>query len=88
MDQVQQMLHLLLKLPREIPRHTCERIQNILHICLSSGYRQSINSTALVGYAAIDGTADFLVPLAEYLSCDPSDTNSGASSIDIFGLNN
>ncbi|KAJ7042634.1 1,3-beta-glucanosyltransferase [Mycena alexandri] len=51
-------------------------------------YLTSISSSALVGYAAIDGAADFLVPLANYLSCDSSGSNSGASAIDLFGLNN
>lgn len=48
----------------------------------------SISSSALVGYAAIDGSDDWVLPLAEYLSCDPSDSNSGATAIDLFGLNN
>ncbi|KAH9890994.1 Glucanosyltransferase-domain-containing protein [Cubamyces lactineus] len=51
-------------------------------------YLNSISSSALVGYAAIDGGDDWVLPLAEYLSCDPSDTNSGATAIDLFGLNN
>ncbi|KAJ7169454.1 1,3-beta-glucanosyltransferase [Mycena filopes] len=51
-------------------------------------YLASISSSALVGYAAIDGSAEFLVPLANYLSCDPSGANSGGSAIDLFGLNN
>ncbi|KAJ7456634.1 1,3-beta-glucanosyltransferase [Mycena latifolia] len=51
-------------------------------------YLTSISSSALVGYAAIDGPADFLQPLANYLSCDPSGSNSGSSAIDLFGLNN
>jgi hypothetical protein len=76
------------KLPRETLKHTCERVENILHFCLSSGYRQSIKSTALVGYAAIDGTSDFILPLAEFLSCDPSNNNSNSTSIDLYGLNN
>lgn len=59
-----------------------------LHFCLSSDYRKSIGSKALVGYAAIDGdTEGFVLLLAEYLSCDPSNANSDATSIDIFGLN-
>ena len=60
---------------------------NILHFCLSSDFRLSIGSTALVGYAAIDGTQDFILPVAEMLSCDPSGTNSGSTSIDLYGLN-
>ncbi|KAI0768590.1 Glucanosyltransferase-domain-containing protein [Trametes elegans] len=51
-------------------------------------YLKSISSSALVGYAAIDGDDNWVVPLAEYLGCDPTDSNSGDSSIDIFGLNN
>lgn len=43
---------------------------------------------ALVGYAAIDADDTWLVPFANYLSCDPSNTNSDATSIDLFGLNN
>ncbi len=47
-----------------------------------------ISSSALVGYAAIDGDDNWVLPLAEYLSCDPTSANSGGSSIDLFGLNN
>jgi len=54
----------------------------------TKAYLLSQNSSALVGYAAIDGTPDFIVPLAEFLSCDPSNANSGATSIDLYGLNN
>ncbi|KAG6814049.1 hypothetical protein H0H92_003899 [Tricholoma furcatifolium] len=50
-------------------------------------YLNSIQSSALVGYAAIDGVSDFLDPVANFLSCDPSDSNSGSTSIDILGLN-
>ncbi|OCH96693.1 hypothetical protein OBBRIDRAFT_743565 [Obba rivulosa] len=49
-------------------------------------YLNSIGSSALVGYAAIDGDTDNI--LAEYLSCDPSNSNSGSTSIDLYGLNN
>ncbi|PCH33354.1 glycoside hydrolase family 72 protein, partial [Wolfiporia cocos MD-104 SS10] len=48
----------------------------------------SISSSALVGYAAIDGASDWRDPLANYLSCDPSNTNSGSTAIDIYGVNN
>ena len=48
----------------------------------------SKSSSALVGYAAIDGDNTWVDPLANYLSCDISDTNSGANAIDLFGLNN
>ncbi|KAG8220165.1 carbohydrate-binding module family 43 protein/Glycoside hydrolase family 72 protein [Butyriboletus roseoflavus] len=51
-------------------------------------YLNSIKSSALVGYAAIDGDSSWILPLAEYLSCDPSSTNSGATAIDLYGLNN
>ncbi|GBE78403.1 1,3-beta-glucanosyltransferase gel4 [Sparassis crispa] len=51
-------------------------------------YLASVSSSALVGYAAIDGVSDWVAPLANYLSCDPSNTNSDATAIDIFGLNN
>ncbi|KAG1749607.1 carbohydrate-binding module family 43 protein/Glycoside hydrolase family 72 protein [Suillus paluster] len=51
-------------------------------------YLNSIKSSALVGYASIDGDSTWLAPLANYLSCDPSGSNSGAAAIDLFGLNN
>ncbi|EGO29676.1 glycoside hydrolase family 72 protein [Serpula lacrymans var. lacrymans S7.9] len=51
-------------------------------------YLTSQKSSVMVGYAAIDGTADWLDPFAEYLSCDPSGSNSASTSIDLFGLNN
>ncbi|KAF9045226.1 glycoside hydrolase family 72 protein [Panaeolus papilionaceus] len=51
-------------------------------------FLKSKGSNRLVGYASIDGPADFKQNLAEYLSCDPSSGNSDATSIDIFGLNN
>ncbi|KZP31179.1 carbohydrate-binding module family 43 protein [Athelia psychrophila] len=51
-------------------------------------YLTSKSSSALVGYASIDGTSDFKDPLANYLSCDPSNGNSGSTSIDLYGLNN
>lgn len=51
-------------------------------------YLTSIGSSALVGYAAINGASDFRLPLANFLSCDPSGTNSGSTSIDLYGLNN
>ncbi|KAF7327126.1 1,3-beta-glucanosyltransferase [Mycena kentingensis (nom. inval.)] len=46
----------------------------------------SISSSALVSYAAVDQSSPAL--LAQYLSCDPSGTGSGSASIDLFGLNN
>jgi hypothetical protein len=51
-------------------------------------YSASKSSTALVGYAAIDAPSDVRTPLANYLSCDPSNSNSGSTAIDIYGLNN
>ncbi|OBZ79073.1 1,3-beta-glucanosyltransferase gel4 [Grifola frondosa] len=51
-------------------------------------YLKSISSSALVGYAAIDGDSTWVDPLANYLDCDPSGSNSGDTSIDLFGLNN
>ncbi|KAF9535746.1 glycoside hydrolase family 72 protein [Crepidotus variabilis] len=51
-------------------------------------YLSSKKITALIGYAAINGAADFRVPLANFLSCDPSGANSDSSSIDMYGLNN
>ncbi|KAJ7476639.1 Glucanosyltransferase-domain-containing protein [Mycena latifolia] len=54
-------------------------------------YLASISSSVLVGYAAKDsGTpaGAFPVAVADYLSCDPSGSNSASTSIDIFGLNN
>ncbi len=50
--------------------------------------RTSKGMGALVGYAAIDADDSWLVPFANYLSCDPSNTNSDATAIDLFGLNN
>lgn len=45
-------------------------------------------SNFLIGYAAIDGADNLRDPLANYFSCDPSNTNSGSTAIDLFGLNN
>ncbi|KIJ68813.1 carbohydrate-binding module family 43 protein [Hydnomerulius pinastri MD-312] len=54
----------------------------------TKAYLNSIKSSALVGYASIDGDASWLSPLANYLSCDASGANSGATAIDLYGLNN
>ncbi|KAH8100479.1 Glucanosyltransferase-domain-containing protein [Cristinia sonorae] len=54
----------------------------------TKAYLASKGSSALVGYAAIDGNDNWLDPLANYLSCDPSGANSGDTAIDLFGLNN
>ncbi|EGO02821.1 carbohydrate-binding module family 43 protein/Glycoside hydrolase family 72 protein [Serpula lacrymans var. lacrymans S7.3] len=51
-------------------------------------YLNSKKSSSLVGYASIDGDATWLDPLANYLSCDPSGSNSGSAAIDLYGLNN
>ncbi|KAI0095264.1 Glucanosyltransferase-domain-containing protein [Irpex rosettiformis] len=51
-------------------------------------YLKSKSSSALVGYAAIDAPSDWLIPFAEYLACDPTSQNSGATALDLFGLNN
>ncbi|KAJ7895556.1 1,3-beta-glucanosyltransferase [Mycena olivaceomarginata] len=45
-------------------------------------YLNSISSSALVGYAAIDGAASFVLNEANFLAC------SATGSIDLFGLNN
>ncbi|KAJ7691031.1 glycoside hydrolase family 72 protein [Mycena rosella] len=50
-------------------------------------YLTSISSSALIGYADIDGASAFRDDIAEYLSCDPSGSNSASSAIDLFGLN-
>ncbi|KAI0301302.1 glycoside hydrolase family 72 protein [Russula brevipes] len=50
-------------------------------------YLASKSSSALVGYAAINGDSTWIDPLANYLSCDPSGGNSGNTAIDIYGLN-
>ncbi|CAD6573513.1 MAG: 1,3-beta-glucanosyltransferase gas1 [Tremellales sp. Tagirdzhanova-0007] len=49
----------------------------------TKAYLQSVNSSALVGYSAVDGDADFRNTLAEYLSC-----GNDSISVDIYGLNN
>lgn len=54
----------------------------------TKAYLNSINSKALVGYASIDGASNWVDPLATYLTCDPSNQNSGNSAIDLFGSNN
>ncbi|WVQ81620.1 hypothetical protein IAT38_003744 [Cryptococcus sp. DSM 104549] len=46
-------------------------------------YLKSIGSTALVGYAAVDGDADFRNSLAEYMTCGSEDI-----VVDLYGLNN
>ncbi|KAJ7787261.1 glycoside hydrolase family 72 protein [Mycena olivaceomarginata] len=51
-------------------------------------YLTSISSSALVGYADIDGASSFRDAVSAYLSCDPSGAGKGDTSIDLFGLNN
>lgn len=46
-------------------------------------YLTSKGSTALVGYASVDGDEDFRVPLANFLTC-----GNDTISIDLYGLNN
>ncbi|KAJ7081999.1 1,3-beta-glucanosyltransferase [Mycena belliarum] len=53
----------------------------------TKAYLTSISSSALVGYADIDGASAFRTGVAKYLSCDPSESGSGATAIDLFGLN-
>ncbi|KAJ3506093.1 hypothetical protein NLJ89_g7068 [Agrocybe chaxingu] len=48
---------------------------------------KSKDSSALVGYAAINGASNWREPLANYLSCDLTGSNSDATAIDIYGLN-
>ncbi|KAK7046521.1 1,3-beta-glucanosyltransferase [Favolaschia claudopus] len=45
-------------------------------------YLNSISSSALVGYAAIDGPSSFVDDEADFLAC------SATASVDLFGLNN
>ncbi|KAF8634418.1 hypothetical protein AX15_000869 [Amanita polypyramis BW_CC] len=51
-------------------------------------YLKSKNYNILVGYAAVDGSADWRNVLANYLSCDPSNSNTDSTAIDLYGLNN
>jgi hypothetical protein len=70
---------------------TCPVLSNITEYNTDANLfisRNSKSSSALVGYAAIDGDPTWIVPLASYLSCDPSGNNSGGTAIDLFGLNN
>ncbi|WWC64243.1 uncharacterized protein I303_106852 [Kwoniella dejecticola CBS 10117] len=46
-------------------------------------YLKSVGSSALVGYSATDGDADFRNSLAEYLTCGGDDI-----AVDLYGLNN
>jgi hypothetical protein len=74
---------------RDIKAYLCVHLVPVLSdITHASPYlRNSISSSALVGYAAIDGDPTWIVPLASYLACDPSGSNSGSTAIDLFGLN-
>ncbi|KAJ7913603.1 hypothetical protein B0H13DRAFT_2466639 [Mycena leptocephala] len=51
-------------------------------------YLKSISSPALIGYADIEGASSFRDDVAQYLSCDPTGANEGASAVDLFGPNN
>jgi len=46
------------------------------------------SSSALVGYAAIDAAPSWLIPFADYMSCDVSGNGVGNTALDLFGLNN
>ncbi|OXG33135.1 1,3-beta-glucanosyltransferase [Cryptococcus neoformans] len=46
-------------------------------------YLKSVGSSALVGYAAVDGEPDFRNSLAEYLTC-----GGDSIAVDLYGLNN
>ncbi|KAJ7155198.1 glycoside hydrolase family 72 and carbohydrate-binding module family 43 [Mycena filopes] len=48
-------------------------------------YLNSISSSTLVGYAAVDGPSTFVDDFADYLACDHG---SGGGALDLFGLNN
>ncbi|KAF9478693.1 glycoside hydrolase family 72 protein [Pholiota conissans] len=50
-------------------------------------YLTSKGSSALVGYAAINGASDFRGSLANYLSCDLAGNNADTTAIDLYGLN-
>jgi hypothetical protein len=54
----------------------------------TKAYLASKSSSVLVGYASIDAPSDVRTPLASYLACDPSNTGSGSTAIDLYGLNN
>ncbi|CAA7259990.1 unnamed protein product [Cyclocybe aegerita] len=53
----------------------------------TKAYLKSQDSSALVGYAAINGASNWREPLANYLSCDLTGSNSDATAIDLYGLN-
>ncbi|KAF7325016.1 1,3-beta-glucanosyltransferase [Mycena kentingensis (nom. inval.)] len=53
----------------------------------TKAYLASIGSSALIGYADIDGASSFRDAVSQYLSCDPTSKNDGSTSIDLFGLN-
>ncbi|KAJ7152709.1 1,3-beta-glucanosyltransferase [Mycena crocata] len=50
-------------------------------------YLNSISSSALVGYAAMDGPSAWVDNVADFLACDRS-SSSPAAAIDLYGLNN
>ncbi|KAJ7751485.1 1,3-beta-glucanosyltransferase [Mycena maculata] len=49
-------------------------------------YLNSKSSSALVGYAAIDGSSSFVENVADFLACNRS-AEPGNASIDLYGLN-
>ncbi|KAF8973849.1 glycoside hydrolase family 72 protein [Flammula alnicola] len=53
----------------------------------TKAYLKSKGSSALVGYAAINGDSSWRGELANFLTCDPSGGNSDSTSIDLYGLN-
>ena len=79
---------LLLSLPMSrlrpvTPRHTCERgLLYPYHAVLTPPFSKSRGSSALVGYAAINGESGYRKALADFLSCGSEET-----AIDLYGLN-
>lgn len=66
--------------------HTCEFAKSTFIIVFRlTNASNSISSSALVGYAAIDGSSTFVDDFADYLACDHG---SGGGALDLFGLNN
>ena len=54
---------------------------------LNTWYSNSIKSSALVAYSAVDGDT-WIYDLAQFLNCDPAGGNDASTSIDLYGLNN
>jgi 1,3-beta-glucanosyltransferase GAS1 len=71
-----------------ILEHTCKQAIFVLpSIANMFVHSNSKSSSVLVGYSAINGPADFRGAVASYLTCDSSGSNSDATAIDIYGLN-